>query len=201
MRKYKRALTWLVAIVLLLAIGAAAAWQFYFRPWQQFRANAHMIQLAVERFAVDTQGSYPTHLDGVLVERGWLPAWPPSPFGPGTMHPIAPDAPPVPGCFVYITGGPIVADASGNVISPADAKAQGFVYPMEVDHYALVFYGPRHSRRYSGAAASRATPARPEPASQDWSEQLDYWNMINSQARIDWDRVALVLTAGEELTP
>ena len=183
MRKYKHALTWLVAVVVLIAIGAAAAWQFYFRPWRQFRANAHLIQMAVERFAVDSQGAYPTHLDGVLVERGWLPAWPPNPFAPGTMHPIAADAPPVLGCFVYVPMGPEIA-YPGGMMSHQEAEAQDVIFPSEVDTYELVFYGRGHH-----------TPAVRSAENGTLHNGLTIADQMDRLIR--WDQVALVLTAGE----
>lgn len=188
-----------VAVGLLIGaaiLTAAVAGYGYstMRSRQELQRSAQAIQLAVERFAVDNNGNYPTVIDALII-RGYMLDWPPNPFGPGKMHPIAADAAPVPGRFVYVTSGPIVAYGGG--LSQQEAVAQGKIIPSEADQYALVFYGPRHSRRYHGAAASRETPERKASASRDRNEQLDYWDLINSQARIDWSMVALVLTAGE----
>ena len=192
MRKYKRALLWLAAVVVLAAIGCAAAWQFYFRPWRQFRANAHQIQIAVERFAVDTEGSYPNQIEA-LFNKGYLKDWPPNPFGPGTMHPIPADAPAVPGCFVYVPNGPVITvtpkgeprlDAQDrfkfspeNVITP--------ILPSEVDTYELAFYGRSHHEPPVRSAENGTLNAG-----------LTIADQMDNQIR--WDQVALVLTAGED---
>jgi hypothetical protein len=177
MRKYKRSLVWLAAVVVLIAIGTAAAWQCRYHQQQELMLNAAQIQIVVERYAVDNGGSLPTDI-GQVISKGYVKDWPDNPFGQGSMQPIAPDAKAAAGSFVYVALGPVIAQTNGRPLSPAEVEASQGI-PTEVDGYLLIFYGPGHYRY----------PV-PKSIGSLYFDSVRY--------SVDWDRVALVLFPGEK---
>jgi hypothetical protein len=64
------------------------------------KANLHTLQLAVERFAVDTEGNYPQST-ALLLQKGYLVGLPTNPFSGRPMEEYRLGEIPPPGDFVY----------------------------------------------------------------------------------------------------
>ena len=90
----------LLRSLLLGAVGLFLLWLVLFN-WipraryankaAQAKQNLHAIQLALERFAVDSEDSrYPSHPDELL-QKGYLSEWPINPFTGQAMHPLQAD--------------------------------------------------------------------------------------------------------------
>jgi len=92
------------------------------------KRNLHSVQLAVERYAVDTDGSYPTRVTQTL-EAGYLDALPTNPYTGQPMRELRLGDPPSQGDFYYLPFGPARAQASAT---------PGSTPPPEVDSYRLV---------------------------------------------------------------
>ena len=196
---------WRKLVVIFLAVGVVAGAGGYFSgKWllervraDQFRQNAGRIQLAIEKYAVDHEGGYPVRIQD-LITANYLQDWPDNPYSDSgePMLPIPAGSPAQDGDFVYVTFGPVIfvspledptVNAQGQVEAAVrDAAATAPVSDLhpeagleqessEVDQYLLVFYGP-------GGEAAEMT--------QFSAVQMP------EMTGIDWDRVALVLTAG-----
>jgi hypothetical protein len=107
----------------------------------QAKQNLHVIQLALERFAVDYDGFYPQDF-ALLASEGYMPKNPGNPYAspPGgdenRMQPIALGKPGQPGDFVYVTK---VQDVGGQ---------------QKVVGYELYLYGLRQEARPSQVAVT-----------------------------------------------
>lgn len=143
------------------------------------------IQLAVERYAVDHEGSYPQSLD-LLQPEGYLDRLPDSPYG-GSVRLLKPGEPARPGGVLYLPIGPVIYKGdidAGNDGSPT--------VPTEIDQYTLIIY-----QKQSGA--ERGLPGWVCREMYNGSAQNGVpWKQVN--ANIDRRRIAAVLTAGEDST-
>jgi hypothetical protein len=190
---------WFVLAVLLFAATMTVVRVAQARPHRELRDAAHGIQLAVERYAVDTNGSYPQDIQQ-LVTRGFIAKWPDNPYGPGSMQPLKLGDPAVPGGFVYVPHGVVIAMGTG---ASVDDRT---VQPMEYDSYLLVFYGPRKSKERAEAAADAAKKFRGYDDSNVIRYQSgakappDAFSPLATEG-IDWERVEIMMTAGEDYVP
>ncbi|MCH7472182.1 hypothetical protein IIA79_04440 [bacterium] len=143
----------------------------------QLRNNGSMIQMGIERYAVDTEGSYPKDIDALL-KSGTIEELPDNPLGEGVMQVLPANAAPQPGCFVYVTQGPIVRMATESEMETFASGIAGItehpIFPAEVDQYWLVFYGPGR-----GKFSKPRSPYLPRELRQ-----------------ISWEHVCLVLSSG-----
>jgi hypothetical protein len=194
---------WLVPLVAAFAaLLAALEWDEYReRPYRKLREALHSIQLEVERFAVDQQGSYPNSLEA-LVARGKLNL-PDNPFGAGKLEILKPGDPWEPGGIVYAGSGPIIAVAQmdgkqtmmGGGFSPYEPEP-GVIIPTEVDQYLLIVYSPRHHprRKHSMEEVGQGYAV----AREKFEKGVDVGSFPMYAEGIDWDHVELMLTSGED---
>jgi hypothetical protein len=184
-----------LAGLLIGAVIAVAAvtgyWYTTVRAQQELQRSAQAIQLAVERYAVDNNGSYPKVIDALII-RGYMLDWPPNPFGPGRMQPLAPDAKPLAGGFVYIAIGPEIAEAEAMLSTRQEREGLTLTRATEFDYYELVFYGRSRSRR--NVNHERRYRELLENTRFDRSAAL-----TQARQQIQWDQVPLVLNAGVDI--
>jgi hypothetical protein len=140
LRRCKRLALWLIAVIAVLAVTGAVVWRWWISPYQQLSQNAHKIDLALMHYAADNSSYYPQNIE-ILLNAGYLKNCPANPFAPGSMQPLAPDAAPVPGCFVYFAEGPLFRDPAGSFISPKAAAAAGRNNPDGYSLGILIYYG------------------------------------------------------------
>jgi len=74
------------------------------------KTSLHELQMMVERYAVDTEGSYPQSTS-LLIQKGYLEALPTNPYSHRPMEEYRLGEIPPPGDFVYAT----VRDEDGNI--------------------------------------------------------------------------------------
>ena len=91
------------------------------------KKNIHAIQLIVERFAVDTEGTYPLHVADAI-NRDYADHLPLNPFTGQPMRELRLGDPPSLGDFYYVPSGP----------SAAQYSSSGAAGPIELDYYSLV---------------------------------------------------------------
>jgi hypothetical protein len=123
------------------------------RRTYMLREGLRLVHLAVERYAVEHAGSYPTSLHE-LEAQGYIADWPRNPYGKGEMAILRPLDKPRPGALVYIAFGPLVALGQ----PPADGEVK---YELECDQYLLGVYGalsPLQLERFKRAAPRWAKP-------------------------------------------
>lgn len=109
----------------------------------EVKQNLHSIQLAVERFAVDHDGAYPTTIDE-LQAQSYLPQLPQNPFTNQPMRNISPGEQPFQGEFTYkpaVKDGGVVGYELYGYGSAQSKGAESAVPGME--HVIIVLkYGP-----------------------------------------------------------
>src|SRR5687768_7388959 len=117
-----------IGVPLALLVAGVYFWRLeHERPYRELRAAVHKLQLQIERFAVDNQGSYPPDLETLLrVEKIRLPD---NPFRDGKLKILKPEEPWEPGGIVYVGWGPIVA--IGDPLEPNP------ILPTDTDMYIL----------------------------------------------------------------
>jgi hypothetical protein len=174
------------ALVLVLVALIVGATLLYLRLSEQrrhemLRQAAGQIQLAVERYAVEHEGSYPRNIEELL-EKDYLSDWPTNPYGKGNMRPLGVSEPWEPGGFVYVGWGPIVAMSKG--FDPAEKP----ILPTEVDQYMLLFYSP-HETGKKWPQRTGSVAKKPE----------DPVYISEMAPTVDWEHVRIALTAGEGL--
>ncbi|MCC7479326.1 hypothetical protein IT575_12840 [bacterium] len=198
-------LTLLLALALASTAGLLSAQFLNLQRKRLLREGLGQIQLALERYAVDSEGSYPPDLK-VLLERGYLPSMPRNPYSGAKMQVLAVTDPPSPGNLVYVSCGPIIA--LGN-----ESNLDTDILPVEADQYLLAAYGPLSARqraafgaqlsawqtRLGGARSSRylavlaGHPVHMPVRQTQSGEQLDYRDLVPA-----WGLFAVRLTAGED---
>lgn len=118
------------------------------------KQNLHAIQLALERYAVDSGGGFYPPTLSVLRDEAYLPVLPRNPYGKGPPMPEVPPGEHAPGGVTYILH-----------YGPGDGAA--------ADGYALLVYGREPARqRWSG---TRPSPRMPLPAG---AEALVPWEYV-----------------------
>lgn len=163
-------------LVLVLGTSIAAVHVLHSVQERKARSALHTIQLYVERYAVDNDGSYPATLADALPDG--------LPENPYTGKPLVVQEPgdaPLPGGVVYVAVGPMVARPGEDwqpVTSAAGAAETGPLFSPEFDQYVLLVYGARDTSRY----LSKLNPVGFLPP--------------GISAGIDWSRVCGTLSAG-----
>jgi len=196
-------LDWRKLVVIFLVVGLAAGFGGYYSGnWllaklksDALRDNAGQIQLALERYALDHDGSYPQKMQALIDEK-YLVQWPKNPYAHSDepMLPIPAGSPASHGDFVYLGFGPVIflspvedvppgaqgasAETGTDAEATAESRAGLDTPPTEVDQYFLIFYGPGPGGEITQFAENRQSVF----------------------GEIDWDEVALMLTAGAPLT-
>ncbi|MDQ3024836.1 MAG: hypothetical protein M3R04_10765 [bacterium] len=171
-RKHLRQL--LLAGALLALLGASLHfWSERERPYSELREAVGNLQLEIERFAVEREGSYPPELARFIEIRGIK--MPDNPFGPGKMKILKPGDPWEPGGIVYVGWGPVVALGESTGSMPP-------IIPTDIDQYLLIGYSPRrHRDRRPPEISLNGCTIRPIPL-----------------PNVDWEHVEIMLTAGED---
>ena len=199
----------LAAILLLASLGLCLVQADEHHKLKVLRENLGQIQLAVERFAVDTEGAYPSSLD-ILLARGYLAGMPINPYSRQPMQVLEVVTTPAAGDIVYVPCGPIIA--IGNLAATGEHP----ILPTELDQYLLAAYGP------VSAADKRSFPRK----LAQWQEQLGGADSLQYKAIIaghpinvpslggatelvmdykvlvpDWELFMCRLSAGEDFVP
>jgi hypothetical protein len=191
-------LTLLAIVALGLAFVGYQAWVRYTeRPYEELRAAMHNLQRDIERYAVDTEGSYPPNLARFVAQRHI--ELPDNPFGPGKMKILKQGEPWQPGGIVYAAWGPLVWTAK-------NSKGEEKVYqsrtdspnlppemliPTDYDEFILIAYSPRQHKRRSKAMAIVKTEY--EKAMRKFeSGDLEVQIPVYADG-VDWNHVEVVL--------
>jgi hypothetical protein len=192
---------WWKQLAVLLLVGSALSSPALLSRQQQrmLKEGADEIQMALERYAVDTEGSYPTDAEE-LIEKHYLAQWPRSPYG-GRMEPLDSRMPAKPGCFHYVPAGPLIAvpgkDGVPRMVMPWERETMGFLYPREMDTYVLAVYGTRSNPKLAEWAEQSAIQSRNRAADRR-RENVEF-TPFDQAPWVEWGRVAIVKTAGEDL--
>jgi hypothetical protein len=103
-------------VMLLLALATSwGGWVLRERMLaQRLRQTAHQLQLALEAYAVRSEGAYPSSLGDPAFAA--LFSLPPNPYGGGRMRTILPDQPARPGDVVYVPSSPVIVVAGGRAM-------------------------------------------------------------------------------------
>jgi hypothetical protein len=136
---------WL-ALVLAISAGLLSIPSCFEAPsdpdtMAEAKQNLHVIQLALERFAVDYDGVYPADF-GLLASESYMPKNPDNPYAPkqggdeNRMQPIPLGQPGQPGDFAYVT------------------KVQNVGGQPKVVGYELYLYGLKREARTSNVAVT-----------------------------------------------
>jgi type II secretory pathway pseudopilin PulG len=155
---------WMLAAILLL-IGLAWQLAVYQRQQQhkQLRDALGQLQLEIERYAVDSEGSYPSDLATFIAQQKInLPR---NPYGRGQLKILKPSDPWQPGGIVYVAWGPQVLSGDGTVLQTSNVGPPlqtTQVIPTDFDSYLLLGYGRREqSVKVNQRKAQKGVPRLP----------------------------------------
>jgi hypothetical protein len=145
------------------------------------------IQLAIERYAMDTDGVYPASVQQ-LITAGYIQSWPKNPIAKGYLNPQEPGEPWRPGGFIYIPSESIVP--SGH-----EACATG---PRPMENYLLVVYSARPHGNFARAIRQHQL-GQPDSGHIDWRMLDDVCRRsAGLRSQIDWRHVDLLLSSGAD---